>query len=247
MSRTPRQQSESGVYHVYSRGSGRQIIFEDNGDRRMFLDCLEQAISKADATLLAYCLMGNHYHLVLKSDFGKLSEMAHRLNRSYAAYFNREHDRSGHLFQQRFGSQAIDDDAYFLGAIRYVHRNPVEAGMTQTCDYPWSSYGEYLGEAKLIQPELALDMLGGPAGFQEFHAHSSKGFFLDDRAAPIRVNQANMFEVARSALCETNPGDLKSMDRAERDRGLRLLKQSGLSLSQITMLTGISRPTVSRA
>ena len=114
MSRTPRQQSESGVYHVYSRGSGRQIIFEDNGDRRMFLDCLEQAISKADATLLAYCLMGNHYHLVLKSDFGKLSEMAHRLNRSYAAYFNREHDRSGHLFQQRFGSQAIDDDVYVV-------------------------------------------------------------------------------------------------------------------------------------
>lgn len=247
MSRTPRQQSESGIYHVYSRGSGRQIIFEDDRDRRVFLNILQDAIGETAAELFAYCLMGNHYHLVLKSEFEKLSELARRINREYAFYFNRNYDRSGHLFQQRYGSQPIDDDGYFLEAVRYVHRNPVEASMTRTCDYPWSSYGEYLGGATLVRTGLALEMLGGPAAFKEFHSHSGKDAFLDDKPARIHVNQSDVLEVARQALCPVDPGDLKSMNKPDRDRGLRTLKSSGLSLSQIAMLTGISRPTISRA
>ena len=140
MPRAPRKQSESGFYHIYSRGSGRQIIYEDADDRFEFLRCLSTALGRSDAVLYAYCLMGNHYHMVVKSNFEALSDFAHDLNCPYANYFNKRHVRTGHLFEGRFSSQPIAGDEHFLTAVRYVHRNPVEANIAPTCEYDWSSF-----------------------------------------------------------------------------------------------------------
>lgn len=144
MSRAPRRQSAADIYHLYLRGSGRQLIYEDDRDHRVFLHTLALAIEEADVELYAYALMGNHYHLIVKSDYQKLPVFAHKLNRTYAAYFNERHNRQGHLFEGRYKSQPINDDSYFLEAVRYVHRNPVAARLTPDCNYPWSSYADYL-------------------------------------------------------------------------------------------------------
>ena len=255
MARPPRPRSESDMYHVYTRGTGRQIIYEDDDDRRAFLNMLASSAVKTDAELFAYCLMGNHYHLVVKCDYDALPRLCFTLNRNYATYFNATHNRTGHLFQGRYSSQPIDDDSYLLAAVRYVHRNPVEAGMTRTCSYPWSSYDAYCGR-RIIQPGCFMQpplntakvpgMLGSMEAFEEFHAHAGKEVFADDHASPSTLGEKEVIAIARAALNGFDPGNLKALSKPDRDRGLLLLKSTHLTQSQIARLTGLSQSVVSR-
>ena len=255
----PRLQSECDCYHIYSRGSGRQIIFEDDEDRCAFLDALAKALTKADAELFAFCLMGTHYHLVVRSGYESLPALGYSLNRSYAGYFNDRHDRSGHLFQDRYCSQPINGDEHLLAAIRYVHRNPVEANMSKTCSYPWSSFECYCQHGELegkhmaggtafvpVSTNLVLDMLGSVSAFIDFHMHSGKETFLDDYPSLSQLSETEMVGIARTLL-GTDPSELKSLAIPDRNQSLRLLKTANFTLSQIAILTGISRSVVGRA
>ena len=117
MSRTPRKQSESNVYHIFARGVGRVQLFEDDTDNSYFLDLLERMASHESCAIFAYCLMGNHFHLVVRMPMDDLSEAMRRLEVSYAQYFNEKHGRTGTLFQGRFGSEPIDSDEQLLAAM----------------------------------------------------------------------------------------------------------------------------------
>ena len=254
--RTPRRRSEADMYHVFLRGSGRQLIYEDDSDRQTFLRILADAADDTDAILYAYALMGNHYHLVVKSDYEKLPTFAHKLNCTYAVYFNERHGREGHLFETRYKSQSIDDDAYFLEAIRYVHRNPVAAHICPDCNYPWSSYADYVENTDQVgffnRPAIpdtakALEMLGGIEAFEDFHSRECKRKLVDDRPYGNALTEHDMIDIARDALNGFEPGNLKSLPKQDRDRGLRLLKLSMLTQTQIALVTGISTPTVNRA
>ena len=142
MPRAPRVIAESGFYHVILRGNGRQLIFEDNADRRVFLDLLARRAADAGISILAWCLMENHVHLVLEDPTQSLSEMMQRLSGDYAQRFNRRTGHVGRVFENRFKSSAIDSEAYLLQAVRYVHDNPDKAGICPAHEYPWSSYHE---------------------------------------------------------------------------------------------------------
>ena len=247
MSSIPRKRSESNIYHVFSRGSGRQIIFEDDEDRLSFLRILENRMRDCPCRVFAYCLMDNHYHLVMGIEFKSLSRFMHGLNWKYARYYNERHESSGHLFESRFCSQAVDDDEYFLQAIRYVHRNPVEARLCRSCEYPWSSYADYLESSGLTSTGKVLDMFGSRDAFEAFHRHSGKESFVDDSVPIGRIDAETALKRARQALGETRLQELKSLNKPERDEYLALLRSKGISTSQIARMTGISRPTVSRA
>ena len=161
MARPLRIEFPGAVYHLTSRGDRREPIFADDEDRESFLDVLAQAMARFDAQVLAFCLMGNHYHLVVHTRQANLSRLMRHLNGVYTQAFNRRHGLVGHLFQGRFKAILVDRDAYLLEVCRYVELNPVRARMVPAPkDWPWSSYGAHC--LRLPTPEwLDSDGLHG--------------------------------------------------------------------------------------
>ena len=128
-----------GVWHLASRGVDGRVVFMDDDDRRLFLIYLCRFVREFGWTLHVYCLMGNHFHLIVECGQPALSHGMERLNGAYATHFNARHRRVGHLFQRRFESWPIEDDAYLENAISYVRNNPVCAGLCSRADaWPWS-------------------------------------------------------------------------------------------------------------
>ncbi len=149
MVRPLRIEYPGAVYHVSSRGDRREPIAKDDTDRALFLDVLGQALQRFDAQAWAYCLMGNHYHLVLHTREANLSRLMRQINGVYTQTFNRRHGLTGHLFQGRFKAILVDSDSYLLEVCRYVDLNPVRAQMVRRPEaYAWSSYRALAGMAE---------------------------------------------------------------------------------------------------
>ena len=147
MSRPYRLQSEGCFYHITSRGDDRKKIFLSERDYHKFIEYISYAKAKYKFHLYAYCLMTNHYHLLLETTQANISKIMHYLNGSYTTYYNIKRKRSGHVFQGRFKSIVVDKDNYFQELSRYIHLNPVKAKITQQpAAYRWSSYRGYLGK-----------------------------------------------------------------------------------------------------
>ena len=143
MPRLPRAETAPGIHHVYARGNRKQPIFADDRDRRRYLALLEDVVRRTGWRILSYCLMGNHMHLLIETQEPNLGIGMHRLHGSYAQYFNRRHGFSGHLFQDRYDSVTIENDAQLWTAAAYIARNPVTAGLCQTAtEYLWSSHAD---------------------------------------------------------------------------------------------------------
>ncbi len=141
MTRPLRIEFPGAIYHVTSRGDRREPIFDDDVDRERLLAIVAQTLQRCDAQMLAYCLMGNHYHFVLYTRRANLSALMQQLNGIYTQAYNRRHAKVGHLFQGRFKAILVDRDSYLLEVCRYVELNPVRAGMVESPgDWPWSSY-----------------------------------------------------------------------------------------------------------
>lgn len=146
MSRPLRIEFPGAVYHVTARGDRREPIFENDSDRATLLQILGDALLRFDAGLLAFCLMGNHYHLVLCTQRANLSQLMRHVNGVYTQSFNRRHTKVGHVFQGRFKAILVDRDAYLLQVCRYVDLNPVRARLTdEPTAWRWSSCRMHLG------------------------------------------------------------------------------------------------------
>ncbi len=134
-------------YHVTSRGNEQKDIYKSRRDREQFLSYLESSVTRYGAKIHAYCLMTNHYHLLLETPEGNLSEILRHINGAYTNYFNTKRKRSGHLFQGRYKAILIEADEYLMELTRYIHLNPVRCGMaTKAEDHAWSSYNDYIGD-----------------------------------------------------------------------------------------------------
>jgi len=159
MSRPIRIEFPDALYHVTARGDRREDIFEDDADRQIFLSTLEQVITQFNWLCHAWCLMDNHYHLMIQTPDGNLSKGMRQLNGVYTQTSNRRHKRVGHLFQGRFKAILVDSDAYLLELARYVVLNPVRAGMVKKPeDWSWSSYRASVG-LEPAAPWLEVDGL----------------------------------------------------------------------------------------
>jgi putative transposase len=134
-------------YHVTSRGNEKKDIFKSRRDREKFLSYLESATERYGAVIHAYCLMSNHYHLILETPLGNLAQIMKHINSSYTTYYNVKRKRAGHLLQGRYKAIVVEADVYATELSRYLHLNPVRAGMVKMPeDYPWMSYRYYTAD-----------------------------------------------------------------------------------------------------
>lgn len=160
MPRAPRCLIQNGIFHITIRGNNRQKIFADSSDYTRYLGLLRVASQRYAVALLAYALMPNHVHLLIRDGAEALPNFMRLLNLSYTKHFNSRHQRIGRLYQSRYYARLVAQDAYLLEVTRYIHLNPVKAHLVRRPgDYPWSSYRAFIGlePADGIDPSIVLD------------------------------------------------------------------------------------------
>ena len=267
MARRARKASESGIYHVMVRGINRQTIFEDREDEEKYLELLRSYRKRCGFALYGYCLMGNHVHLLVKEaahpsvlsvngsdiEIGPgepLENVFKRIGVSYVTYFNRKYKRVGHLFQDRYKSEPVDSDAYLLMALRYIHRNPIKAGICEKPEeYGSSSYREYINEneEKLTETEFVLGMITKNQ-LIEYTEQENEDRFLDMEQAEDRPMTD---EEAKAAMLQLtgcgSAAEFQKLKKPDKDEFFRKLRQDGINISQIGRITGYSRQVIYRA
>ena len=143
MPRSARIMSRTGYMHVIERGIGKQVLFESADDFKFYLDRLKKYCLETGVKVCCYCLMNNHVHLLLHGDLNSLSLTMKKIGVSYSWYYNKKYSHVGHLFQDRYISEPVENEVYFLTVFRYILQNPQKAGICRTSKYSWSSYNIY--------------------------------------------------------------------------------------------------------
>ena len=159
MPRQARKKSKTGIYHIMVRGTNRQTIFEDDEDYEKFIDTIRKVKEKSGFKIYGYCLMGNHVHLLLHEGNESISLSMQRICSSFVYWYNWKYDRYGHLLQERFKSEVVESESYLITVLRYIHQNPIKAGIIDSIEgYRWSSYREYLEKENIIDTEIILKL-----------------------------------------------------------------------------------------
>lgn len=184
MPRSAREASPTNCYHVMIRGINKDRIFIESRHKKFAEELMESLLMESGVRIISYCIMDNHLHLILKGELGDISFALKKINTRLAMRINKEQNRVGHVFQDRFKSEIIHNDQHLLQAIRYVHNNPVKAKMVANQkDYPWSSYRYYVGSDKGILDkdtiEEVLEIAGGIRSFEGFHNSEDFTEFID--------------------------------------------------------------------
>ena len=247
MPRSARIISNTNIYHVMIRGINRQIIFEDDEDYKKFLYILLDCVKKTECRIYAYCLMPNHVHLLVDPRFSTIETVMKSIGIRYARFYNDKYQRTGHLFQDRFRSENVEDDRYFLVVLRYILQNPLKAGLeNELGQYPWSSYKIYKNRNDYItDAKFAIDLAGDKEKLLEFLNEKN-----DDEAMEMKTHRKIRLNDAKDVLeavsgCR-NVADFQNMDSDEQAKTIEELYKRGLSMFQISLLSGKSKTTIYR-
>jgi REP element-mobilizing transposase RayT len=247
MPRCGRMKSETGIYHVMLRGINQQVIFEDDEDCEKMLQTLIDVKAVSKCKIFAYCLMQNHVHFVLKEEEEGVDQIFRRVGARYVYWYNVKYKRTGHLFQDRFKSEVINDNNYLLTVLRYVHQNPIKAGLCENLsEYPWSSYKEYIGKPTMVDTEYIYEIVDRK-GFDEFSKTETGEKILEYEQRAYRISDTEA-KMKMQELSGCNSAAMfQKLDLGERKMYLREFKKAGISIRQINRLTGISKGIVERA
>ena len=241
MPRQARKKSESGIYHVMLRGINQQQIFEDTEDCDKFIQILHESKAVSEFKLFAYCLMNNHIHLLIKPEKEPIEQVFKRIGARYVYWFNVKYQRVDHLFQDRFKSEPVEDDEYFLMVLRYIHQNPVKSGICKKVkDYKYSSYQEYIAKPWLVDTDFVFDMIS-KSEFVRYNNEANFDKCLEVEEIPkIRVTDEQAKRIIKKVSKCENSAEFQKLDMKLRDEYIAIFKQKGLSIRQISRLTGIS-------
>ncbi|MHC1679619.1 MAG: transposase [Candidatus Cryosericum sp.] len=258
MSRKARIRVPDGVYHVTTHGDGDMMIFEGPSEKWRLLDLLADTAKELDWAMYAWCVMGNHYHFLLKAPDDNLSEGMHHINMTYGEWYNMSRERHGHVFQDRFFSILITQDSHLLEAARYVVLNPLRAGLVPSPEeWPWSSYSAAVlgapSRVPLRDHELMSMFAHEEAESRELYqeyVHAGIGLRKPEVLLTGRARRwAEMIGRARSetgsavASCRPIPGQVPDATDVST---VGRLRQQGMSLRAIAATLGVSHMTVRR-
>ncbi|NTV90708.1 MAG: transposase [Clostridiales bacterium] len=250
MPRRARSKSKSGIYHIILRGINRQNIFEDVDDRLKFIEILDWYKRKFHFEIYAFCLMDNHVHVLINEMDGSVSDIMRGIGGAYVVRYNSKYKRIGNLFQDRYKSETVEDERYLLTVLRYIHRNPIKAGMASAPEtYPWSSYKEYIGESRLVNVNYILNYFDSDRQKAKkllinYHSmideNEAGDECMDTECESVRMADRSKWIV--ECISNTKSAtEFQRLERHKRDEYLKALLSDGMSIRQIERITGISR------
>lgn len=251
MPRKAREKSSTGVYHVILRGINRQRIFEDEQDYEKLFETLKEYKEKSGYDIYAYCFMSNHIHLLIKEREEDLGKVFQRVGATYVYWYNWKYNRRGHLFQDRYKSEAVENDGYFLTVLRYIHQNPIKAGIVnKLSEYPWSSYREYTGKPEICDIDFVLNIFSKDREkaillFKEFNSEENKDKCLEHDQY-IRLKDPEAVDFIKRISGVQSALEIQGLEKEKRNDIIRKCKENGLSIRQIERLTGVSFGVIRR-
>lgn len=242
----------TGFYHVRARGTGKQLIFENDADRWEFLELMRECCRDTRVTIVAWCLMGGHVDLVLLDYEDEMNAAMQRLLLTYARRFNKRTGRAGCLFRERFERRSLDTDWQVMEAIRSVHAGPQEAGIALIERYPWSSFAEYLRAYDndttrgFSDPSCVLELFGSAKAFIAYSLSTPDGCepAMPDLEETEWERRAFADKLAKGLGVKLN--GVKAAPSAQRNIVILGLHDAGFTVRQIERYTGIGKSTVSR-
>ncbi|WP_096156448.1 transposase [Bacillus sp. FJAT-45066] len=251
MPREAREKSKTGIYHIMLRGINRQTIFEDNEDKKRFLTTLAKYRDVSNFQLYGYCLMDNHVHLLMKEVEEPIALTIQRISASYVLWYNHKYCRCGHLFQERFKSENVEDKKYFLVVLRYIHQNPIKAGLASNVkDCHWTSIKQYMSHPTFIHTDFVLKLFSSNRQealtlFMQYMSKPNQDQCLEYEEI-IKLSDEEVRKCLRE-LGAASSSELQRMDRPKRNRILvRMKKMKGVSLRQLARVTGISKSLIQK-
>ena len=247
MPRKARKKANSQTYHAMIRGIDRQQIFEDEEDYTTFIKILEDVQQKSKFELYAYCLMGNHVHLMIKEGEENIETIFKRIGEKYVYYYNTKYERIGHLFQDRFKSEPIDTESYFNVALRYIHQNPVKAGICPIVeDYPYSSYAEYKQKAKMVNTEYVFSILPKEEFFEYVNAPNDDVCLEMETERRKAVTDEQAKKIIKKISGCSNVTEFQSLDAKHKQNAIKKIYKKGVSIRQMIRLTGTTKYNVEK-
>lgn len=245
MPRKARVASVSGYMHIIVRGIGKQLLFEEEKDYRYYLNKLSKYCVETSVRVMAFCLMDNHVHLLVHGDADSVALLMKKMGVSYSYYYNHKYNRVGHLFQDRYLSEAVDDERHFLTVLRYIVLNPQKAGICHASKYPWSSYNIYEECPEFMEMSMLNNLIGTREHYEAFIETPN-----DDQCLEYEVKKHDdewALEIIRGDLGLKSGTELQGYDKKSRDAVLRKMHEKGMSLRQIARTTGISKNVIHKA
>ncbi len=245
MSRLARTISKSGVYHILFRGVNQQNIFEETSDFEKLKETISIVKQEMGFEIYAYCFMSNHVHIVLKErNTGDISLIMKRILTKYARWYNIKYGRSGALIANRYKSVPVEIDEYFLQLIRYVHQNPIKAGMVNEIEaYPHSSYVEYINEGELTDTTFLFEMTS-KSEFIDYHKEIDNFEFRVTDSK--KKTDEDVLRFLKKHHNIDNPKSISKYSKIERDKILAELKKE-FPVRHLQRITGISRGVITKA
>lgn len=264
MARKPREISSTDLYHCVYRGTNRQTLFEARHDYQRYLDLIQKVKRKIDFELHAYCLMSNHVHMLIKAPYKELSRLSQCINTSYARFYNHKYSCTGHLFEPRFGSTPVESHSHHINTIRYIHQNPVHAGIIKNAEahkYTWSSLKEFKCHADKKTSSIPNSLCDAPIvaaifddkletsldNFFEFHSVVSKSGAYENEDHRLTDEEAKDLLTEAFGDRMEYIKNLQKLSIDERNHYLVEIKKLNISVNQISRLTGIGRNIIQRA
>ncbi len=262
--RQPRRKSHSNVYHCMLRGINKQDIFFEKEDYLKFQDIIRKTREIYLYQLYSYVLMPNHIHLEIKDEGQKISQIIHSIATRYANYFNKKYERKGHVFESRFRSKNVENTFYMLNLVRYIHQNPLKAGISKMEEYKWSSYFEYFKSVevrekdKIVDTEEILEMFLPDVDQvqvkKEFMKFNEKILKFQESKELLEYEMKNkltdeeVIYFIKEELGIENIQEIQKYNVENRNKTIRKIsKMEGIGQTQMERILGISIRIIQRA